>query len=48
MMQPPTLERLRRIPLDRLQRHPASANAMDEAIYASLVANIKAQGDYPP
>ena len=42
------VERLVRIPLDRLLSHPANANVMDEARLEKLAANIQRQGDYPP
>lgn len=37
-----------RVPLDRLRRHPANANVMDEALLGKLAENIKREGNYPP
>jgi hypothetical protein len=44
----PAADRLIRVPLDRLQPHPANANVMSPARRAKLAANIQRTGSYPP
>lgn len=37
-----------RVPLGRLERHPANSNIMDEGRLAKLAENIEREGEYPP
>ena len=41
-------DRLVRVPLDRLRRHPANANVMGEERLEKLAENIRREGEYPP
>jgi len=42
------IDRLVRVPLDRLRPHPANANAMDTKRMEKLAANIARESDCPP
>ncbi len=40
--------RLLQIPLERLRRHPANPNRMDEERLGKLAENVSREGDHPP